>query len=89
MNTTNTYGTLLKSPQWFRKREAILARDNNKCRNCGCSNKLNVHHKQYHISRKTGKFILPWEYLPKYLITLCEGCHSIGHSKFKIPTFKI
>jgi 5-methylcytosine-specific restriction endonuclease McrA len=89
MSTTNTYGTLLKSPNWFRKREVILARDNHKCRNCGATDNLNVHHRQYHVSKKTGNFILPWNYLPKYLITLCEKCHLNGHSKFRIPTFKI
>jgi len=89
MNTTSTYGLLLKSPKWFRKRETILDRDNHKCRNCRATNNLNVHHRQYHISKLTGNFILPWNYLSRYLITLCETCHSLGHSKFRIPTFKI
>ncbi len=86
---TAGYNTLLKSPQWFEKRKIILARDNNKCRCCSGTNSLNVHHRQYHVSKRTGNFQLPWKYHQKYLITLCEKCHKAGHAKFKIPTFTI
>lgn len=86
---TIEYDNLLKSPRWFEKRKTILARDNNKCRCCGSTSGLQVHHKQYHISKHTGEFLLPWKYQGKYLITLCDKCHSAGHSKFKVPTFKI
>jgi 5-methylcytosine-specific restriction endonuclease McrA len=83
------YNTLLRSPQWFEKRKIILARDNNKCRSCGATNGLHVHHRQYHFSKRTGQKQLPWKYQNKYLITLCDKCHTAGHSKFKVPTFTI
>lgn len=86
---TIEYDLLLKSPQWFEKRKIILARDNNKCRCCGFTKGLQVHHRQYHVSKRTGEKQLPWKYENKYLITLCEKCHSAGHEKYKIPSFII
>jgi hypothetical protein len=86
---TTEYNTLLKNPQWFTKRNTILARDNNRCRCCGTKTELQVHHRQYHVVKRTGQKQLPWEYNNKYLITLCNKCHSVGHSKFKIPSFTI
>lgn len=86
---TAEYNTLLKSPKWFEKRKIILARDNNKCRYCGATSDLHVHHRQYHAIKRTGKLQLPWKYENKYLITLCYKCHSAGHAKFKVPSFTI
>jgi 5-methylcytosine-specific restriction endonuclease McrA len=86
---TTEYNTLLKSPRWLEKRKIILARDNNKCRCCSATTGLQVHHRQYHVSKQTGQKKLPWEYQNKYLITLCEKCHTAGHEKFKIPSFTI
>jgi 5-methylcytosine-specific restriction endonuclease McrA len=86
---TTEYHSLLKSPQWFEKRKIIMARDNNKCRCCGTVTGLHVHHRQYHVSKRTGEMLLPWNYEEKYLITLCEKCHSTGHAKFRVPTFTI
>jgi len=86
---TAEYNTLLKSPRWFEKRKIILARDNNKCRCCGATTGLQVHHRQYHFNKRTGQKQLPWKYQNKHLITLCEKCHSIGHEKFKVPSFTI
>lgn len=86
---TTEYNSLLKSPQWIEKRKIILARDNNKCRCCSSTTGLHVHHRQYHLSKQTGNFIVPWKYENKYLITLCEKCHSAGHAKFKVPSFTI
>jgi 5-methylcytosine-specific restriction endonuclease McrA len=87
MNTE--YNILLKDPRWQKKRDAILKRDGNKCINCGSNKVLQVHHKQYHISKKISNFILPWNYPERYLITLCEKCHNLGHLKFTVPTFEI
>lgn len=84
-----SYGELLKRPEWFRKRDEILTRDNHTCINCGSTNILQVHHKQYHTFQETGNFKKPWEYKEKYLITLCSKCHFIGHKKFKVPVFNI
>jgi hypothetical protein len=86
---TTEYNILLKSPKWIEKRKIILARDNNKCRCCGATTGLHVHHRQYHVNKQTGNFQLPWKYQNKYLITLCDKCHTAGHSKFKVPSFTI
>jgi hypothetical protein len=86
---TTEYNALLKSPLWFEKRKTILARDGNKCRCCGATTTLQVHHRQYHVRKRTGQFLLPWKYQSKYLITLCDKCHSAGHANFKVPTFNI
>jgi 5-methylcytosine-specific restriction endonuclease McrA len=83
------YGRLLSLPHWKSKRNQILLRDGNKCRSCGSNNSLQVHHRQYHVSKKTGEFLFPWKYQNKYLITLCEKCHSAGHANYKVPTFNI
>jgi 5-methylcytosine-specific restriction endonuclease McrA len=85
----NDYQILLESPQWLKKRETILARDGRKCRNCGSMATLQVHHRQYHIIIVTGKFQPPWAYENLYLITLCDKCHTLGHSLYKVPTFKL
>ena len=87
MNTT--YYELLKTKQWRQKRSVILQRDRNKCRCCGSTSELQVHHRQYHVNKTTGNFIEPWNYQSNHLITLCDKCHNSGHSKFKIPTFNI
>ncbi len=86
---TTNYNTLLKTTRWYEKRKTILSRDNNKCRSCGVTSGLHIHHRQYHINIKTGLFLRPWEYADRYLITLCSQCHEAGHKKFKIPTFNI
>lgn len=83
------YNDLLMSPQWFEKRKIILTRDNNRCRNCGKTSGLHIHHRQYHINKRTGEFQLPWKYINKYLITLCDKCHSAGHLNLKVPIFNI
>jgi len=83
------YSDLLSLPQWKNKRSAILQRDGNKCCSCGSTLSLNVHHRQYHINQNTQKYILPWGYANKYLITLCENCHKAGHANYKVPVFNI
>jgi 5-methylcytosine-specific restriction endonuclease McrA len=84
-----TYSELLQMEQWQEKRKSILLRDDNKCRNCGTRNQLQVHHRQYHINSKTGAKLNPWQYHSRYLITLCKSCHEIGHKHFNIQTFYI
>jgi len=86
---TTEYTTLLKSPRWFEKRKIILARDLHKCRCCGATSGLRVHHRQYHVCKRTGQFQLPWKYPNKYLLTLCVKCHTAGHQNLKVPTFNI
>jgi len=83
------YEVKLSTPQWAHRRNQIIQRDQNKCRNCGSQNQLQVHHKQYHYANKSGNFRNPWEYDDKYLITLCNRCHQKGHGIFKVPVFNV
>lgn len=79
------YDLLLTSDKWKAKRKEILHRDGNTCAVCGANASLQVHHRQYHTDRKTGKYLPPWQYHSKYLITLCSSCHKDGHEHYKIP----
>lgn len=92
MQTSNTHGSykeLLFDKRWLEKRAGILKRDNFRCVMC-CSDKhLIVHHKQYHVNKRTGEKLVPWDYHDKYLVTLCEKCHNKGHQLYEIPTFEI
>lgn len=81
------YNKILKTPKWYEKRDEIIRRDNNRCMNCGSTEGLQVHHRQYHIIVKTGNYRLPWEYPGRYLVTLCEACHKKGHENYKVPVF--
>lgn len=83
------YEDLLRLPQWQQKRQQILLRDGGRCRHCGASAQLQVHHRQYHRRRQTGEFVPPWAYPAYLLITLCAGCHRSGHASFHIPVFFI
>jgi hypothetical protein len=80
-----TYGALLFDKRWAERRRQILKRDNNQCVICRKSEMLQIHHRQYHFIKALNQFKAPWEYDDYLLITLCEQCHSKGHSKYKIP----
>lgn len=82
------YIEMLSTPQWQAKRKRIIERDGYQCACCGATEHLNVHHKQIHFT-PDGKRYAPWSYDDKYLITLCEECHSEGHRKYRVPTFTI
>lgn len=84
-----SYGTLLFRPEWMVKRATIIDRDQKRCILCNSFENLQVHHRQYHFVVKDKKFKLPWDYPDHLLITLCESCHSRGHSKYKVPTINI
>ena len=84
-----TYEELLRTPQWKQKREKILRRDKYECRCCGSTYSLQVHHRQYHTCQSTGERKEPWVYEDKYLITLCNHCHKIGHQTYQIPNFSL
>jgi len=87
--STRNYGELLRTAQWLEKRKQILKRDGYRCRNCGSSYGLEVHHRQYHLTRRTGDFRKPWHYNASNLITLCARCHQVGHAKYKVPFFNV
>jgi 5-methylcytosine-specific restriction endonuclease McrA len=80
-----SYREKLFDKRWLAKRQTILERDNRRCIICGSTEKLIVHHKQYHLIKRLQIFCDPWDYDDKYLITLCESCHKRGHQKFDMP----
>ncbi|HEX2846663.1 MAG: hypothetical protein E6Q24_18955 [Chitinophagaceae bacterium] len=82
-------GGLLFRREWITRRKEILLRDQHRCRVCGSSQNLQVHHRQYHFVVRKNQFKLPWEYEDKLLITLCEQCNRKGHRKYKVPTINI
>ena len=65
------------SNRWYRNRTAALDRDGHRCRRCGSSGPLHVHH------------VVPWEpdqadpHALGNLETLCVGCHRRHHA---LPT---
>ena len=66
-----TYAEKLKSPQWQRKRLAIMQRDNFTCVDCGATQKtLHVHHCFYERGD-------PWDTDDSFLLTVCSDCHSV------------
>ena len=93
MNTTteirNSYKELLLTDEWRMKRSQIIERDGNRCCFCEASEQLEVHHRQYHIIKKTKEYRKPWQYTSNNLLTLCNTCHRAGHAKYKIPVINI
>lgn len=86
MNLKVNYGEKLFDPRWIAVRKRILERDKYMCKNCQKTDiKLQVHHRQYHFIKRLNMHVDPWNYADKFLITLCESCHSRGHRLFEIP----
>jgi len=66
-----SYSKKLQNPKWQKKRLEIMRRDKFKCKLCGDEEtQLHVHHKEYFNGND------PWDYDNKFLITLCEDCHT-------------
>lgn len=63
------YQIFLRSPEWECTSEEVKKRDHFKCRVCGTSQNLRVHHLRY------GDDILNLE----DLITVCDNCHKCLH----------
>lgn len=57
-------------------RVKVLERDGYRCRRCGASKNLTVHHR--HWRSRGGKTVL------SNLLTLCEDCHSLVHARYLI-----
>lgn len=80
------YFEKLKDPRWQLLKAEIILRDK-VCQECFLAeDTLHVHHKIYFRGRE------PWEYEPRFLITLCDGCHdqreeAILHLKLAIVDF--
>lgn len=67
------YRDYLQTPEWAAIRERIQRRDGRKCKICGGTEELQIHHKSYdHRGRED----------PRDLITLCGGCHASTHGKY-------
>ena len=88
-NNHGSYGPLLFDKRWKKKRKEILARDKHQCLICGETEKLEVHHRQYHWSKRRKSFVKPWEYGNKLMITLCKRCHQKGHQLYIVPIKQI
>lgn len=61
-------------PMWRKRRKQIIQKDDFKCRQCGNTHKLVVHHLVY----QSGFQI--WEYKDEHLVTWCENCHDTYHA---------
>lgn len=73
------YREYLKTDYWQSKRQTILERDEFQCRDCGCPDRLNVHHKNYLAPRGQER--------DTDLLTLCRWCHIARHRE-SIPGAK-
>ena len=73
---TSTYAQYLRSDKWREIRKKILERDGYKCKFCGSTENLRVHHKSY-------ESIYEEEFALNDLITLCDKCHSELHEFLK------
>jgi 5-methylcytosine-specific restriction endonuclease McrA len=68
------YERYLATAHWRRVRRLVLARDGHRCRQCGCSHGLNVHHRTYaHMGHEE-------EHLGD-LVTLCRRHHNQQHGR--------
>lgn len=68
---------------WKHKRAEILARDNNKCKICGNSDTLQVHH-IYSLDTHPDMRLEN-----NNLITLCDHCHHNAHNFIYSPAYLI
>lgn len=62
-----------------RTKQLVLKRDNYKCRNCGSTENLHVHHEYGYYGNLRAKIPLqnwPWRNFKQQMITLCGSCHA-------------
>ena len=85
MKDFDGYRIKLNDPRWKILRQKILTRDKNECKVCTSKINLNVHHRAYIFYKKYQVHLDPWKYPFNIYVTLCEKCHEIGHSKYKVP----
>ncbi|MDE2437630.1 MAG: hypothetical protein KGM49_15355 [Sphingomonadales bacterium] len=71
---TSEYGEYLKSPEWQRKRLAVLRRANGICEGCGQNDATVVHH--HHYNSIYDEWL--WD-----LAALCRPCHSKCHPEHR------
>lgn len=70
----DTYNAYLASPEWRRRRAAVLKRDAGMCQGCLAAPATEVHHLTY---ERVGRELL------FDLVSLCEACHEIAHEEDK------
>lgn len=70
------YRAYLRSPEWRKKREAVLARDGHLCQSCGLAQATEVHHLSYEHAGDEPLF---------ELVSVCGGCHDRLHAVKKGP----
>lgn len=75
----SAYLRKLSSAEWQSVARRVRMRDGHRCRICGSTVNLEVHHLTYYVN---GRSIVGYEekYLDK-LITLCSVCHARHHKK--------
>lgn len=82
----DSYKEDLDDERWKEKREKILERDGHKCRWCGRSENLQVHHKYYN-KYPDGSRVRAWDYPDNALMVLCDRCHKKYHSKYQVKSY--
>lgn len=56
-----------------RQRAAVLKRDKNRCRKCGSTSQLVVHHVKHHAKGGSNRMA--------NLVTLCQRCEDLEHRR--------
>lgn len=69
-----TYPQFLRSDYWQKVRKLVLERDGYKCKRCGSTENLRVHHKTYKHHNSELKHL-------EDLVTVCDFCHNVIHGK--------
>lgn len=67
-----------------RTKQLVLKRDDYKCRNCGSTENLHVHHEYGYYGNLRAKIPLqnwPWRNFKQQMITLCGSCHARRHQE--------
>ena len=89
----DNYYDAMNSPKWINEvRPAAIERDGHKCRFCGCTENLQVHHIRYQNERGENEY-----FNLNYLVTLCRKCHQIVSDavkqakdiKIEVPAFMV
>ncbi len=69
-----TYQHFLKSRYWWTCKQRVLQRDGGRCRWCGSSDSVEVHHLSYRHHGNEANHL-------EDLVTLCRMCHASEHGK--------
>jgi hypothetical protein len=73
-------------PAWRARARSIRHRDHNRCRDCNCRGKLQVHHLWYGPARGVCGYCRLLNVPDAALLTLCEKCHDKRHGR-NLPIF--